>query len=463
MPKELNADMLARARPFFQAAFNKPLALAESQKEYFVNLLADSLGYHYEEEEKETPESVQMYGDIAVIPFSGSVVSNAPSWMERYYGLVNPQRFAADLRETVDNESVREIILYVNSYGGTVDGTREAYKAVEYAVKSKKLKYTHADNACSAGYWVPSPSPNISAPPTACISSIGVIAGLTDMSKYYESMGISFEWVRSGKSKALGQRGEEVTDEVIADTQDTVDALFDVLWGDITKYRDLPSSLKSGVDYIGTQAINHNLIDKIDSFQNLLNTRIEQTQQKTKGFLSMNFSEYQAAHPNEAAEALKTEFERGTTNGQSLAEQANQNAEADAENNKRVAELEAQVQKATIEATAQREAKEALEAEKAEAKVKADVDAYWEANVPDGMYAGLSRKEEKEKAAAYKVAVESMADAEALVTEYVSDYNAIVAQVNKGLKADPDKVTLEVFGALTQPTENSAQISMEVV
>lgn len=453
----VSSDALARARPMFEASLNKPLALLETQREHFISLMANTVFYEIEiDPDEPVPDSVEMYGDLAVIQFSGSVVSNAESWAERYFGLVNPQRFARDLRETVDNSSVSEILLYVDSYGGTVEGTPEAYEAVVYAVESGKLKTAYAANAASAGYWVLSSVPNIIASSVGAFGSIGVIAGLVDTSKFYESLGVEYNWVRSGNKKALGQSGEEVTEEAIADVKKDIDAIYDIFWGNVTSHRTLSEGLSSGVAYVGVEAINHGLVDSLGSFQTILDEKIQSQNSETKGLFSMTFEEYQAAHPEQAKAALdsagKAEFDKGVAQGTALVEAQNKDAKAQAESNERVTELEDTVRTQSAELAALKAEKEAEQKAKEEATVLAGIDAHWTAEVPAWMYPeALKASEQSDKDAAYAIAkADGIEAAKTHINQKVSDAKVRFAQTKvDAAKEEPaEDVTNENFDIL---------------
>lgn len=103
------------------------------------------------------------------------------------------------------------ILLSIDSPGGSVAGAKELADFIAEAEKIKPVA-AYADGLCaSAAFWLASATGNIYAPATALVGSIGVIMCFADWSAWYAKMGVKMEYIASGKFKAAGRDGKELT------------------------------------------------------------------------------------------------------------------------------------------------------------------------------------------------------------------------------------------------------------
>ena len=107
------------------------------------------------------------------------------------------------------------ILLYVDSPGGAVYESDEMYlKLMEYKEKTKRPIWAYfASQACSGGYYISMAADKIYANRNCWTGSIGVIVSLTNCKKLYDKLGIKEIDITSGKNKAMGSQGLELTKE----------------------------------------------------------------------------------------------------------------------------------------------------------------------------------------------------------------------------------------------------------
>lgn len=129
--------------------------------------------------------------------------------------------------------AVRAILLSIDSPGGVVQGTKELADFLTEAAAQKPMA-AYANGLCaSAAFWLAASTGRILAPATALVGSIGVIMCLEDYSGLYEKMGLRLEYIASGKFKAAGSSGKELTDEDRAYFQDRLDRLHAIFKADV--------------------------------------------------------------------------------------------------------------------------------------------------------------------------------------------------------------------------------------
>ena len=168
---------------------------------------------------------VQRYGGLAVIPVSGAMMKRGLS----FFGMrisTSTRDVQQALAAAVADERVDQIMLLIDSPGGSVDGTVELADAVYAARQSKPIIAQVDGMAASAAYWVASQANTIVASRSALVGSIGVFTILYDDSRAFENAGIEAIPITTGEFKVIGAPGVEITEAQAADYQRTVDQYF---------------------------------------------------------------------------------------------------------------------------------------------------------------------------------------------------------------------------------------------
>ena len=178
---------------------------------------------------------------------------------------------------TTDSNNVA-IAMYVNSPGGGVYQADEVYFALkEYKAAGKKLYVYMGPLAASGGYYISCPADQIYANRNTLTGSIGVIAGqLIDATELLDDIGITIEAVHSGRNKLMGNFYEEITDEQVDILQSISDECYEQFVSIVSNDRGIELSkvkeLADGRVYTAAQALGNHLIDKIDTWDNMITT-----------------------------------------------------------------------------------------------------------------------------------------------------------------------------------------------
>lgn len=184
------------------------------------------------------------------------------------------------LLETIENLSEdsnnKGIILYIDSPGGTVYHSDEAYLALmEYKNKTSRPVYAYFSTlAASGGYYIACSSDYIMANRNCLTGSIGVIAGrFTDLTGLMEKYGVKIRTIHSGRNKIMGSYEESPTEEQIEIMQAIADETYDQFVGIVASSRGLSREdtvkLADGRIYSAAQAVENHLIDSTGSFKDL--------------------------------------------------------------------------------------------------------------------------------------------------------------------------------------------------
>jgi protease-4 len=187
-----------------------------------------------------------------------------------------------DSRKTVDlikqyreDESIKAIILRVNSPGGGVAASQEIYEEVKRTRDGgKPIVVSMASIAASGGYYISCGSSLIVANPGTLTGSIGVIASLLNYKELAEKIGVKANVIKSGKLKDAGNPFVDMSDTVRAYIQDIIDNTFEQFLEVVSKERKMPKdSLMKYADgrvFTGLQAQEYGLIDSLGSFEDAI-------------------------------------------------------------------------------------------------------------------------------------------------------------------------------------------------
>ncbi len=176
-----------------------------------------------------------------------------------------------DKMEKSDNN--KGILLYVDSPGGAVYQSDELYlKLMEYKEVTNRPVWAYfASQACSGGYYIAMAADKIYANRNCWTGSIGVIISLVNCKKLYEKLGIKEIDITSGKNKAMGSSGLDLTEEQYDILQSLVDEAYDQFVEIVCDGRNLDEEtvrkLADGRLYSALQAKEKNMIDEIGSLE----------------------------------------------------------------------------------------------------------------------------------------------------------------------------------------------------
>lgn len=170
------------------------------------------------------------------------------------------------------------IAMYVNSPGGGVYQADEVYFALlDYKAMGKKLYVYMGPLAASGGYYISCPADKIYANRNTLTGSIGVIAGqLIDATELLDDVGIRIEAIHSGRNKLMGNFYSEITEEQEDIMQSISDECYEQFVSIVAQSRGMDVSkvkeLADGRVYTASQAVQNNLIDEIDTWDNMIYT-----------------------------------------------------------------------------------------------------------------------------------------------------------------------------------------------
>ncbi len=111
-----------------------------------------------------------------------------------------------------DNDSVKSIVLRIDSPGGAVGPSQEIYREIRKTIKVKKVIASLGSIAASGGYYIAAAADGIVSNPGTITGSIGVILGYTNFEALFEKIGLSPVVIKSGEYKDMASPVRKMTD-----------------------------------------------------------------------------------------------------------------------------------------------------------------------------------------------------------------------------------------------------------
>lgn len=203
-------------------------------------------------------------GRSAMVAVRGVLIPNGPDWYEEYG--VMPMRLVRErVRAAAADGSIDEIVLQIDSPGGTVAGLEALVETVRGV---KKPLAAHIETmGASAAYWLASATGRITAEPGAIVGSIGVISTVVDASKALEDAGYKLHVIRTAPAKGGIISGEKVTDDNLAPIRARVAEVFDTFVAAVRRGRNFTDAqleaVTTGETWSAKRARELGLVDAV--------------------------------------------------------------------------------------------------------------------------------------------------------------------------------------------------------
>ena len=179
--------------------------------------------------------------------------------------ILNDEERLRTLRRLGADDSVKAIILRIDSPGGTVVAGEELYRAVREVAANKPVVAIIAGTGASAAYMVALASDRIIARENSITGSIGVVLQTFDLTGTMQKLGVTPTLFKSAPLKDQPNPFEPVTPAARAAIQAVVDDTYRWFVDLVVQRRGLAPvtalQLSDGRIYTGRQASSLNLID----------------------------------------------------------------------------------------------------------------------------------------------------------------------------------------------------------
>lgn len=205
-------------------------------------------------------ESFGGFGDkIAVVDLDGVILS--------------PKQIVPQLKKFADDDSVKAIIIHVNSPGGGVAASEEIYREVKRIRDEKKKRIVASIETvgASGAYYVASATDKIYADKGSIVGSIGVIAQWVNYGELLKWAKLKDITMKAGEFKDTGNPAREMTPAEQAYLQSMIDAMHTQFIQAVAEGRKVKESdirpVADGKVWTGEQAYSMKMVDQIADFE----------------------------------------------------------------------------------------------------------------------------------------------------------------------------------------------------
>ncbi|MEO6994335.1 MAG: signal peptide peptidase SppA [Lacunisphaera sp.] len=203
-------------------------------------------------------------GKIAIVYAEGEIVDGSGNSDNLVYG----DKTSRILRQIREDDSIKAVVLRVNSPGGSVSASEAIEREVQLIQQRKPVIVSMGTVAASGGYWISTNTERVFAEPTTITGSIGVfgmyfnVQGLAN-----DKLGLTFDTVKTGKFADSNTVARPKTPEELALFQTFVDWVYDQFIGKVAASRKLSRAavqeIAQGRVWSGQEALKLGLVDEI--------------------------------------------------------------------------------------------------------------------------------------------------------------------------------------------------------
>ena len=188
------------------------------------------------------PHGVRAPAGTAVVAISGPM-EYRPGLLALLFGYgTSTLELTATVRRLAADPECKQIIMEIDSPGGSIEGVSEAAAAIRAARKVKPVYAVAAPMAASAAYWLAAQATRLLVMGSGQVGSIGVYGVHEDISKAAERIGVKTTLISAGKYKTEGNPFEPLSDPARADMQSKVDAHYRQFTDDVAFGRGVSPS-----------------------------------------------------------------------------------------------------------------------------------------------------------------------------------------------------------------------------
>ncbi len=279
-PQNLNviADTLGGRTPEYAVASG--LLDGTLYFDQYENLLKEKIGVAEDDElnyvglmdyaKKANKKKIHNGSDkIAVIYAQGEILFG-----EGGKGYIGQGLIVDALHKAVDNESVKAIVLRVNSPGGSALVSDIIWREMQLAKKEKPLVVSFGNVAASGGYYIGVGGDKIFAEPTTITGSIGVFGTIPNVNELAENIGVNAEQVGTNKNSVDYSFFEPMTDSFRSVMQESIEETYETFLDRVSQGRNIPveqvNEIAQGRVWSGVDAQALGLVDELGTLDDAI-------------------------------------------------------------------------------------------------------------------------------------------------------------------------------------------------
>jgi protease IV len=217
-----------------------------------------------------SPEVASSAGSkIAIIYAEGAIVDGIGG-----IETIGSDRFAEEFQKLREDDSVKAIVLRVNSPGGSATASEVILREILLTKKQKPVIVSMGNVAASGGYWIAAGADQIFAEENTITGSIGVFGLLSNIQEIANENGVTWDTVKTGKFADIDSNVRPKTEAELAIYQQSVDRTYRLFLGKVSHLRNLPvekvKEIAQGRVWSGKEAVKIGLVDGLGGLESAI-------------------------------------------------------------------------------------------------------------------------------------------------------------------------------------------------
>lgn len=196
---------------------------------------------------------------------------------------IDSERVIRDLQKLRNDESVKAVVLRVNSPGGSAYGAEQIWREVSLLKAEKPVIVSMGDYAASGGYYISCAADWIVAEPTTLTGSIGIFGMVPEASELINNkLGVHIDGVKTNRLADMGQIDRPMNEEEKALIQQSVNSGYELFTKRCADGRNMPidrlKEIAEGRVWSGSMAKELKLVDELGGIQAALDQAVKRAQ-----------------------------------------------------------------------------------------------------------------------------------------------------------------------------------------
>ena len=183
------------------------------------------------------------------------------------YDGITSDRFVKEIDKLRKDNTVKAVVLRVNSPGGSVVASEKIRTALGLLNAEKPVVASYGNYAASGGYWISAGAQKIYSDATCLTGSIGVFSLIPEFSGTTKKLGVNVVTVGSNKHSDMFSLMRPFDAEETAYLQSYVEDIYGQFVGLVAEGRSLDPAkvdeIAQGRVWVGTDALGLGLVDEI--------------------------------------------------------------------------------------------------------------------------------------------------------------------------------------------------------
>ncbi|MDN3588896.1 signal peptide peptidase SppA [Pedobacter aquatilis] len=251
---------------------------------------------------KNSSSSESSKNKIAIVYANGEIIGGEGSDSQ-----IGSERISRAIRKARLDDDVKAIVIRVNSPGGSALASDVIWREIVLTKKEKPVIASFGDVAASGGYYIGCAADSIFVQPNTITGSIGVFGLIPNFQNLMTNkLGITFDGVKTGKYADIMATNRPMTEGERFIIQNELNRIYS---GFVSRVADGRKKSKAYIDsiggghvWIGTDAVQIGLADKIGSFNDAIKAAAKKA--KVKDFKVVEYPD--------VIDPLKSFLDQGT-------------------------------------------------------------------------------------------------------------------------------------------------------